>query len=370
MSLDTAASEPQKVSGINWSPFLVHFLEILLLVITVPHVLFWIPYWVQLASGQDLGWQLFGLNFLPSLLLNVAYLACVIMLIYWVILKMSVFSRFPVKTTSDQVSFEDIEIPIGGGHSLAGVIVRGPNTPAKNAPVMICCHGMGGQKEDYFPIGIPMSFLGFAVLFYDCRGHGHTKFGSKWDTWYIIQDFSRVVDYVVARAEKQGDLDASQIIAWGASMGGGIVLNEAYLDHRVKFIIAVCTWADFQMTATRKLKTLMARVVKAGYEIMGINLMPTNRQNRLISPIYNSFNRKKGFFGHPIPWEINNDYRVMLAHDRDDDVVNFENFEQNRDFLKIKPVNYIVFDKGNHAFAGNETALVGKMMLWFWMRGY
>ena len=180
-----------------------------------------------------------------------------------------------------------------------------------------------------------------------------------------------MLDYIEKRAEEKGDLDANNIVAWGASMGGGTTLNESYLDTRVKFVIAVCTWADFQMTATRKLENKMEAIVKAGYEIMGINLNPTNLQNRMVSPIYNSFNRRKGFFGHPIWWPVDNEYRVaLLAHCKDDSVVNYKNFELNKDFLNLPPHNYIVFDAGNHAFAGMETALVGKMLLSFWMRGY
>ena len=361
----------KRPSGINWeSKFLQHFLAELLIILLAPLVLVWIPDWIQTGSGIDIGWSLADSGgWLPSLILMLAWVGLDIVLVRWVMAQMSVFSRFPIPTRSDQVSYEPVKIPIGA-NELPGMIVKGPATPSEKAPVIIVCHGMGGRKEDYYPIGIPLTFLGFALLFYDSRGHGQARFGNKWDTGFIIKDFSKVVDYVEARAAERGDLDASQIIAWGASMGGGIVMNEAYLDSRVKFCISVCTWADFMLTATRPLKTLMEKVIKAGYEFMGINLNPTKLQNRMVSPIYNSFNRQKGFFDHPVYADINNDYRVMLAHCRDDAVVFYKNFEINRDFLKMPRENYVVFDKGNHAFAGMETALVGKMMLWFWMRGY
>ena len=83
-----------------------------------------------------------------------------------------------------------------------------------------------------------------------------------------------------------------------------------------------------------------------------------------------SFNKKKGFFDHPVYWDVDNNYRVMLAHCKDDEIINYENFEINRKFLNLNPKNYIVFEKGNHSFAGMETALIGKMLLWFWQRGY
>ena len=53
---------------------------------------------------------------------------------------------------------------------------------------------------------------------------------------------------------------------------------------------------------------------------------------------------------------------AILDFDEDDVI--------EQEFLNMKPENYISFEKGNHAFAGVETALVGKMLLWFWQRGY
>jgi acetyl esterase/lipase len=368
------SSKEEKVHKIFWSPFLRQLLIALFIFLFVPHFLFWIPAWLQSPLiGLDLGWELLGDKALPSLLLNFFYGAFSIGFIVWQATVFSFkFSRFPIETKSDQVTFERIDIPVGGGHSLPADIVKGPLTPKKNAPIILLAHGMGGQRTDYYTFGVPLSFMGFASLLWDSRGHGENEgvFGQKWDTYYILKDVSRVVDYIENRANAKGDLDPNNIVAWGGSMGGGIVLNEAYLDRRVKFVIALCTWADFKMTATRKMRNFSERIVKAGFELMGINLYPTDMQNRLVSPIYNSFNKKKGFFGHPVYWEVDNDYRVTLAHCKNDQVVNFENFRINQDFLRMKRANYIVFEEGNHAFAGNETAIVGKMLLWFWMRGY
>lgn len=365
-------SEEENTSGVNWSPFLIRFLSKLIIGMIIPHFFFWVPFWLQLPPlNLNLGWELLGMSFLPSLILNVLYLLLSLGFIGWAFVQFDYkLNRWPVETRSDQVSFEQIKIPIGGGHFLPGDLVKGPLTPKKNAPVLILCHGLGGQRTDYYAIGIPLCFMGFSVLFYDSRGHGDTTFGKKWDTYYIIKDLSRVVDFIETRSREIGDIDSQEIVAWGASMGGGIVLNEGYLDQRIKFIVAVCTWADFQLTATRKLKNFSERMIKAGYEIMGVNLTPTNLQNRMVSPILNSFNKKKGFFDQPVPWDVDNDYRVMLGHCEDDEVVSYENFELNRKFLNMKPENYIVFKKGNHAFAGVETALIGKMLLWFWQRGY
>jgi hypothetical protein len=156
----------KRKSGTNWeSEFLKKFLAQVLIILFVPPVLVWIPSWIQFGMGSSIGWELAGIDWLPSLILTGAWAGLDISLVKWITAKMAVFSRFPVPTKSDQLSFEPVEIPIGGGNVLSGMIVKGPSTPAKNAPVTIVCHGMGGRKEEYYPLGIPLSFLGFALLF-------------------------------------------------------------------------------------------------------------------------------------------------------------------------------------------------------------
>jgi pimeloyl-ACP methyl ester carboxylesterase len=367
-------STEQKVHKIEWSDFLVKILVILLSVLIIPHFLFWIPHWLTLPPlNLDLGWELNGNSALPSLLLNLFYLmVCLGFIVSKALYLGDMLNRMPIECTSDKVTFEKIQVPIGGGHSLPGDIIKGPMTPKKNAPVIILCHGLGGERTNFYYFAIPLSYMGFACILIDSRGHGENQgvFGNKWDFLWIAKDFSRYVDYIEKRAEEIGDLDAKEIIAWGASMGGIIVLNRAYLDERVKFIIAVCTLGDAEFQTQRKMGTLSEKLVRAGFEMMGINYRPTPLQARFLSPILNSFNKKFGFFDHPVVWEVDNDYRIMLAHCKDDEVLHYGNFEINKKFLNMPPENYIVFDTGNHAFVGLETVLVGKMLLWFWMRGY
>ncbi|MBY8983109.1 MAG: alpha/beta fold hydrolase [Candidatus Lokiarchaeota archaeon] len=365
-----------KWEGINWqSKFLRNLLFKYVLLFAVPQLIFWSPYILQiLPLNLDLGWQLNGNTWLPSFILGVIYCLMCLMAIFWSLKRIDYkMGRKLCDVYSDQVTFENIKIPIGGGYYLPGDLVKSPSTPKKKSPVIIMCHGLNSERQNYYSFGIPLSFIGFTVLFYDSRGHGEAKFGNKWDMAYIIKDFNKIVDFIERRAKEVGDLNSKEIIAWGISQGGGIVLNEAYLDQRIKFVIALAAWADLQMTATRKLKFGIfsrEKLMKAGYELIGINLEPTDLQNRLVSPILNSFNKKKGFFDHPVYWDIDNNYRVMLAHCKDDEIINYENFEINRRFLGLKPANYIIFKNGNHSFAGMETALMGKMLLWLWQRGY
>jgi pimeloyl-ACP methyl ester carboxylesterase len=276
------------------------------------------------------------------------------------------YSRWVGQDISKLSDIEKIEIPIGGDQFLKGDIIKCDATPEK-APVVIMCHGLGGSRTDFYMVAMALVYRGYAWVCYDSRGHGESEhIGEKSDSLYIINDLESVLDFI----ETRDDLDKSRIVAIGASMGASIVLNKGYLEPRIDFVIGLCAWSDFQATATRKLNTIRERAVKIGYKMMGINLDPSNLQNRMVSPILYSFNRKKGFFGHPYPWEVDNDYRVMLAHCKDDSIINFINFEKNRDFLNMPPSNCLVFDWGDHAFAQMETCLMGKLTFWLASRGY
>ncbi len=358
--------EKEKVHSVNWSKYLITVLVSFVLLAVGPHILIGIPYWLELP-----GWEITGDKELPSLILNRLYLIFGGLSLVWLIAKFeATYNRNGRDIKSDQYAFEKIKIPVGGGNSLAGELVKSPGTLKTKAPVLILCHGLGSEKKRMYHFGLSMTYLGFAVLYYDARGHGETQFGQKWDILYIFEDLGRVVDYIEHRARETGDLDSDDIVAIGESMGGGLVLNEGYLEERIKFVIGLCGWADYKFTAEHPRKTIFEKFIKAGYEVQGINLSPSDLQNRLVSPILNSFNKKKGFFDQHVPWDVDNDYRVMIAHTKDDDFVHYKNFEINRDFLKMKPENYIFFEKGNHKFAGGETALIGKILYWFWRRGY
>ncbi len=313
------------------------------------------------------GSWLFHLSIFERFLLIIGFLFAFFMGLWYFFQKYTAeLSRWPVETKTDQIIIESIEIPVGGGRVLKGDLFKSLRTPKKNAKTIIVTHGLGGSRKDFYFLAISLVFRGCAVVLYDSRGHGENEWGEKWETRNIITDHSKVVDFVLTR----DDLSHTDIVAVGGSMGGGVVLNEAYLDRRVKFIIALCTWADFIKTATRKVKNFPERVVKIMYLLMGINLDPSPLQNRMVSPIYNSFNRKKGFFDHPVYWDVDNVYRVMLGHCKDDMVVDYHQFEINSEFLKLPPENLLSFDAGNHAFAKMESAVLGKVFYWLDSRDF
>jgi pimeloyl-ACP methyl ester carboxylesterase len=302
-----------------------------------------------------------GIGYLMLWLIFLAYI------VRFMVIFNNLYARYQGQKIKEIASVEYIDIPIGGGKFLKGDIIRSTVTPKKDAPVIVMCHGLGGSRKDYYLIAAALVFRGYAWFSYDSRGHGDSSnIGEKSDSLYIIKDFKHVLDYI----ENRDDLSHTRIVALGASMGSSIVLNRGYLDPRIDFCVGICAWADFQKTATRELHGFKERFIKLGYKLMGINLDPSNLQNRMVSPILYSFNRRYGFFEHPVPWEVDNEYRVVLAHCEDDAVINYDNFKMNVKYLQLPPSNYVHFKRGDHAFAGMETALIGKMIYWLESRGY
>ena len=368
----------EKLKRVNWSPFFIKVTIFYVFLALVPQFLFAIPYWLENEPWNlDLNWQLLGDHDLPSALLTIFYFFFGITFVLYLIVMFDYKFNREYQTIScvcNKVDVESIEIPVGGGNFLVGDLFKSRFTPKKDAPTLILHHGLGSTRQRNYQYGIALSLMGLAVVFYDARGHGETKekydFGEKWDGYYIIRDLKYAIDWVQKRAEEVGDLNKNRIIVLGFSLGGAVALNEGYLDERVDFVIGCCTFGDYQHTTTRPLRSLTELIIKAGYEIQGINLTPSNLQSRLVSPILNSFNRKYGYFRHPVYEDIDNNARVCLAHARDDEFVNFENFQGNIEYLKLDPANYLVFEKGNHKFAKGETALLGKMLFWLATRGY
>ena len=57
--------------------------------------------------------------------------------------------------------------------------------------------------------------------------------------------------------------------------------------------------------------------------------------------------------------------RVYLIHSKNDKIIKFKNFEENRLILEIPDKNMVIFNKGGHALKKNEIALVGTSIKFF-----
>jgi len=220
------------------------------------------------------------------------------------------------------VEVENIEIPIESDNiKLKGSIYYSLNTPPK-APFIINLAGLLDHRESYFVKLFTEKFAnaGFYVLSYDYRAHGETKkqTGSRWDKMVaqIFSDIKEVISWVVNKQSER--LLDGQIVLFGRSLGGAIILTHGFLDKRIKKLIALCTRYDYITTR-----------IKFPDDII-----------KLISPKYY------------LNQDPKNNERILIAHCKDDQRIPFSNLSQIKKQLGLNTENVIQFEAGSHSFKG------------------
>ncbi len=87
-------------------------------------------------------------------------------------------------------------------------------------PAVVLCHGITSGKDNYTDIAEFLRHEGFAVLAYDCRGHGQSEGALDGQAWC---DVGTALEYLQARPE----VDAERIALVGSSMGAHNGLRAA-----------------------------------------------------------------------------------------------------------------------------------------------
>ena len=64
--MDYTLTLREKARRVNWSGFMIKLMIILFSFITLPHIIFWLPYWLEVP-----GWELNGDPELPSQILSI-----------------------------------------------------------------------------------------------------------------------------------------------------------------------------------------------------------------------------------------------------------------------------------------------------------
>jgi hypothetical protein len=85
---------------------------------------------------------------------------------------------------------------------------------------VVLCHGLTSCKDNYADIAEFLQREGFAVLAYDCRGHGESEGGLDGEAW---QDVGTALDYLQTRPE----VDGERLALVGTSMGAHNGLRAA-----------------------------------------------------------------------------------------------------------------------------------------------
>jgi len=230
------------------------------------------------------------------------------------------------------IKIENIEIPIKGDNLvLKGSIYYTTNTTSI-APWIVILGGFLEHRESKFVRFFIERFAteGYYVLSYDYRGHGeHTKDIDKFDLYKktpkIFSDIYDIISWVLENQSYR--LLDENLILFGRSYGGAIVLTYGYIDKRVKYIIALCTRYDY-----------LTVQLKIPYSII-------KTMAKIISP--------KNFLKR----DPSNNKRILIAHCKDDIRIPFENVLQIKDHLGLNDDNVLIYEKGGHSFEGNKHHL-------------
>ncbi|MCP4760790.1 MAG: alpha/beta hydrolase [archaeon] len=263
-----------------------------------------------------------------------------------------------IPISASNVIKKDFRIHIGGDINLNGIqLIPKQNKPPY--PVAIVLHGYNSGRGQLNFISFALTQLGISVISYDMRGHGESG-GDKNDILYIMRDLDFTLDYIQSNSE----FDQSKVVVIGLSMGAILGLYQGYLDHRVKGVIAMAAASEYKNMIAENIKFLSKKWWwKLQQRIGGLEVDPSNLQSRLVSPALVAFHRKS-YFDNPVPWDIDNNKRVLLIHCSDDYVVEPDNFEKNIGAFKLNPENSLLLRKGGHSFFRQEIAVVGKIIGW------
>ncbi|MDX1452448.1 MAG: CocE/NonD family hydrolase [Oleiphilaceae bacterium] len=150
------------------------------------------------------------------------------------LLNQGVFPTSDLYTTDD-----DLIIEASDGVQLAANIFV-PNDLDGLAPAVIFINSWALNEYEYLTQAGELAEKGYIVLSYSSRGFGTSEGVIDTAGPKDIDDFSRVIDYLIAHYP----VDPERIGSAGVSYGSGISLIGAAQDPRVKAVSAMSTWGS------------------------------------------------------------------------------------------------------------------------------
>jgi dipeptidyl aminopeptidase/acylaminoacyl peptidase len=125
-----------------------------------------------------------------------------------------------------------------------GLTLRGWYHPSKNHAAVVLVHGWAATREQLLPEARILARHGYGVLLFDWRAHGESD-GVK-STWGDVErrDLIAALDYLGTRA----DADPQRLGALGFSFGGGVAIDVAAADARLKAVVTEGTTPTLEET--------------------------------------------------------------------------------------------------------------------------
>ena len=133
----------------------------------------------------------------------------------------------------DEATVRRVEIPFENGKTIPAILQTAPGK--EKAPCVLVVPGMDTIKE-YMPSPYHNHFRrrGMATLTIDGPGQGESNIR---ETWVTLDNFERAGSAAIDFLEKQPQIDAGRIGAYGWSMGSYWAPRIAARDRRVKALV-------------------------------------------------------------------------------------------------------------------------------------
>lgn len=253
------------------------------------------------------------------------------------------------KLNLKELEISDITIEISDGDIHANLIKHRNNTKvnSKNT-IIVICHGFSDTKETLQYYYYPLAYQGYIILAYDARGTGKSKkMGKRSQFLERVSDFKEIINWIKCQKE----FSTLKINCIGFSVGAIAVLCGGFPNNDIKKIIVISSMSHYKNNIPK-----YNPIVVLSYLMKGVKLFPNFEENRKLSPYIAIEDVKKKIKLEK--WEKYSK-RVMLVHCRNDRIIKFKNFMQNKEILESPNQNLLILKKGGHTLKKNECALVG-----------
>jgi predicted acyl esterase len=136
---------------------------------------------------------------------------------------------------------QDVTIPMDDGAKIAATIYRPYGEPPPGGwPAIVFMHGLGGNRQQLYPIIQRTFTTGYVLLTFDARGHGQSTGLVSIDGPREVADV-REIESWLAQLPEVAD---REIGAWGVSYGGGAALNSLVAGVPWAAVATLATWTD------------------------------------------------------------------------------------------------------------------------------
>ena len=242
-----------------------------------------------------------------------------------------------------------VMIKVDGGYLNAELIIsRNQEAVSSKNTIVIISPGFSDTKETLQYYYFPLVYHGYVILAYDARGIGGSKkTGNRSDFIKRIEDFKTIIKWI----RNNDKFKNYKIKCIGVSIGALTVLCGGFPIKDIEKIIAIASISKY-----RENIKISKRMAKFSYLMKGINLKPNDDVNEQLSPYFIIKNLKNNFSQEE--WKKFSS-RVLLIHSRNDRIIPFKNFEENREILELSAENQLIMNKGRHIYKKDELAIVG-----------